>query len=170
MVGTLRTFVLTVVLLPAAACTQSAAEAPLLDRWLAHAGADIENVALVTELKANRDLIEPQLIQAFRNGPTDADREALEESVEHVLSLVQQQLAEPMVYGLDEGDIAEMKALNLETEKRRALERFEYNFKAGALLGLGVTQGSEGKILLEQLASDSSSPFYLLAADALRYQ
>jgi hypothetical protein len=166
MARTLRTFVSIVVLALAVSCARPPDRAPLLDRWVTSAGADTEQPELVAEVLANREAMERQFIEAFRNGPGDARREVLEESVARVWSLAQVQLAEPDVYGLDDGDIAEMKSLSLDTEKRRAWERLEHNFKAAALLGLGITQGSEAKAVVAKVAADKSSPFWMLATNA----
>lgn len=168
MARAVRASVLPILLALAVGCAPSTEEASLLERWLASAGTAAENAALVAEIRANREVIEGRFIEAFRNGPGDVRREALDESVERVWSLAQVQLAEPDVYNLDDEDIAEMKALSLETERRQAWERLEHNFKAAALLGLGITQGSEAKAVLAQVAADQTSPFRMLASNALR--
>jgi hypothetical protein len=159
--------VLSVLLAVAAGCTPTAERNPLFERWLAKAGTAADNAELVAEVRANRAVIEGQFIDAFRNGPGDVRHEALNESVERVWSLAQVQLAEPDAYNLDDDDIAELKALSLETEKREAWERLDHNFKAAAMLGLGVTRGSEATAVLAQVAADQTSPFRMLAANAL---
>ena len=174
MAGVVRAVVLPILLALATGCGPSTQEGPsteqalLLERWLANAGTAADNAALVAEIRANREALEGRFIEAFRNGPGDARYEALDESVERVWSLAQVQLAEPEVYNLDDEDIAEMKSLSLETERRQARQRLEYNFKAAALLGLAITQGSEAKAVLAQVTADETSPFRMLASNALR--
>jgi hypothetical protein len=171
----LRTLALTIALTLAAGCTRHQESPPpsrstpaaLFDRWLASTSSDVVDKEIVTEILNNRDAMERQFIEAFRNGPSAARRDAVEESVQRVWSLVQVQLAEPDVYGLDEQEIAEMKSLSLATQKRNALHRFEHSFKAAALRGLGITQGAEAKATLTQIAGDRSSPFRAIAADVL---
>jgi hypothetical protein len=64
----------------------------------------------VAEVRANRAVLEGLFVEAFLKGPSDAQREAVDESVERVWSQAQVQLAEPDAYALDDEDIADMKA------------------------------------------------------------
>ena len=163
----LKTFALSIALAMAVGCSQPSQKVTLFDQWLANARGHSVDTKLVEEIRENREALEPQFIEAFNNGPDAARLEEVETSVEQEWSLAQVQLAEPDVYGLDKEDIAEMQSLSLATEKRRALERSEHNFKVTALRGLGITRGREAQAMLAQIAADQSSPFRAIAAEVL---
>jgi hypothetical protein len=168
------------VLLPVAGCGQTtdeppladkpalAEKPPLLERWLATAASDVQQPELVEEVRMNRGVIESQFIEAFKRGPTPDNLNALDESVERQWQLMQEQLANPEVYGLDSDDSQEIRSLSLQTEKQQARHRFIHNYKVAALRGLAVTQGADAKAFLAEVAANKSSLFWSLAANALK--
>src|SRR4030095_7535729 len=103
MAGILRAIALTIALMVVASCTRhpefpsrtTLTPAALFDRWLASTSSDVVDKEIETKILNNRDARERQFIEAFRNGPSAARRDAVEESVQRVWSLVQVQLSEP---------------------------------------------------------------------------
>lgn len=159
---TLKSIALTACLTFSVACVKPPVP-PLLDRWVAGTAGDRDPAALTAEIRAQRVVMEQEFISAFRDGPSAARLEAINASEEWVWSLVQVQLAEPAAYGLTPDDLARMKTLSLESEKRSARERFDYRFRSAAVIGLGITQGPDAKALLSRIAADDSSRFQYLA-------
>jgi len=159
--------VLAVGLTMAAGCGRRVNAIELAKDWLMRTCTVGERAGLDDEIRANAAVIELLFIDAFTKGPSDDERREVIQSVEHVWTLMQLQVAEPEVYNLSQAEIDAMKSISLSEEKTWELELFEYNYRAAALAGLGITGGPAGKNLLASTAADSDSPFNSVATEAL---
>jgi hypothetical protein len=163
---------LTVFLLSAACLTTGCGtrikDADVAETWLVSSCTVTGRADLIKEVQRRGEALEVIFLAAFQAGPSGAKREALAQSVERQWSMLQVQIAEADEYGLSADEVAEMKAITLGSEKSAALERLDFNYRAAALAGIGLTRGTAGQQLLSRIAGDSRSSFRTIAAAALK--
>ena len=136
------------------------------ERWLRQTEAGPDLADLIKQLRQDPQVAEAVFIEAFNNGPTEAERETLADTIDWHWAAMQVQLADPEAYGLSDSEKEAMKSISLSEEKTEELLTFEYNYKAAALTGLALTQGQTGKQLLERVAADPNSPYRNVAIAA----
>ena len=137
------------------------------ERWLRRTEPAPDQADLVEQLRQDSLAAETVFIEAFNNGPPEAELEALADSVEWHWARLQVQIAEPEVYGLSNSEIEAMKSISLSEEKSEQLLNFVYSYKEAALTGLAITQGQAGKQLLDRVAADPNSTHRSVAIAAL---
>jgi hypothetical protein len=133
------------------------------ERWLRQTETGPDLADLIKQLRENPQVAEAVFIEAFNNGPTEAERETLADTIDWHWAMMQVQLADPEAYGLSDSEKDAMKSISLSEEKSEELLTFEYNYKAAALTGLAITHGQAGKQLLDRVAADRNSPYWNVA-------
>ena len=138
------------------------------ERWLKRTEAAPGRADLVTQLRQDSQAAEIVFIEAFNNGPPEAEREALADTVDWHWAMMQLQIAEPGVCRLEQHRDRGHEVHLAVRRQERGVAELGSNYKAAALTGLAITQGQAGKHRLERVAANPNSPHRSVAIAALR--
>jgi hypothetical protein len=150
------------------ACSGWRERREVVERWLATDCGVGERGRLEARLRQLGPQLESALIEAFDHGPSSSALKLALASGGQNYDQVQARLQANKSDGLDQAEIAAIRAMSKKEHLARVQADYVYSFRAAALVGLAITRGAKGRELLRRLAADGQSPFQHVAELALQ--